>query len=109
MIVFTVFDDTFSSSSNITLSISTIDDHPTVVSVNGSGHYSYSEGNPPVLLAGILLDDEDARNSDVTVNAVTIEVIGIADNEILEVSFNTSNITVSKKQVLIKVSCIVIF
>lgn len=92
MIVFTVSDGNFSSNSSLYLSISTIDDNPTLVSVNGSGHYRYTEGNPPTTLDGILLDDRDSINSDVVVNSVTIEVVDGDNNENLDTSFIVPNI-----------------
>lgn len=95
VIVFTISDGNFSSSSSLILSISTTDDHPTLVSVDGSGQYSYIEGNSTTELVGILLDDDDSINSDVIVNRVTIAVVGGASNEILDTSFNIPNITVS--------------
>lgn len=95
VIVFTISDGNFSSNSSLSLSISTIDDHPTLVSVNGSGHYRYTEGNPPTTLDGILLDDRDSINSDVVVNSVTIEVVDGDNNENLDTSFIVPNMTVS--------------
>ena len=96
VIVFSVSDGTFTSRANISLEISTIDDNPTLVSVDGSGMYSYTKGNPFTLLEGILLDDKDAVNSDVMVENVTIEILFGADNEILNISSTTSpTVTVS--------------
>ena len=86
----------FTGTSNITLRISTIDDHPTLVSVSGSGIYHFTEGNSPTSITGILLDDGDAINSDVMVENVTIEILGGAYNEILDILSTASTITVSK-------------
>ena len=96
VIVFSVSDGTLTSRSSISLDIATIDDNPTLVSTNGSGRYRFTEGNSPTLLEGILLDDEDAVNSDVTVENVTIEILDGAYNEILNISSTTPAINVSK-------------
>ena len=95
-VVFTVYDGTFYSSSSLNLIIDTVDDNPTTLSVNGSGRYDYIEGNAPIELAGILLEDDDAGNSDVIVNSMTFEVINGAYNEMIDIFINNaSNITVS--------------
>lgn len=75
-----------------------MDDQPTTVAVSGSGMYGYTEGDPPAYLTGIVLDDGDDVNSDVTVAAVIIEIIGGAANEMLEVASNSSSIAVSMWQ-----------
>ena len=94
VIVFTVSDGTFDGVSSLTLSIETIDDNPTIPTVNGTGSYDYNEGGSPTILAGISLVDEDSSNSDVTVDSVTIEIVNGAGNEILYISNGSSNINV---------------
>ena len=89
LIVVTVYDGVFTGSADISLSIANSDDNPTLVSVDGSGLYSYTEGNPPTLLSGITLDDEDASNSDVIVESVTLEIVDGAYNEILDISLSS--------------------
>ena len=98
IITFRVYDDTFNSSSSLSLSIATVDDQPTTVAVNGSGMYGYTEGNSSTYLTDIVLDDGDDVNSDVTVVAVTIEIIRGAANELLEIASNSSGIAVSMWQ-----------
>ena len=90
-----MFDDTFSGSSSLLLAIATLDDNPTTVSVNETGNYGYIEGGLPTNISGILLVDEDSDNSDVTISAVTIEIINGTASDILEAVSSSSNIVVS--------------
>ena len=93
--VFKVSDGDLYGVANISLSIVPIDDNPTILYVNGSGNFAYTEGGPPTELSGLSLVDEDAGNSDVIVNSVTIHIVNGSENEILEVTGSVGSITVS--------------
>ena len=64
------------------------------MSISGNGVFNYTEGNTSIHLAGILLNDEDAINSDVIVNSVTIEIVNGSDVEVLNISSVSLTITV---------------
>ena len=95
VVVFKVSDGALYGVANISLSIVPIDDNPTLLRVNGSGNFAYTEGGPPTELSGLSLVDEDAGNSDVIVNSVTIQIVNGSENEILAVTGSAGNIAVS--------------
>ncbi|CAI8050929.1 hypothetical protein GBAR_LOCUS27939 [Geodia barretti] len=88
VVVFTVSDGVFDVVANISLRITTVDDNPTILIVNGSGNYAYTEGGSPTVLAGLSLVDEDSGNSFVVVNSVTVQIVNGSENEFLQVSSN---------------------
>ena len=98
VVVFTVSDGVFDVVANISLRITTVDDNPTILIVNGSGNYAYTEGGSPTVLAGLSLVDEDSGNSFVVVNSVTVQIVNGSENEFLQVSSNAvPSFTVSQK------------
>ena len=99
--IFTVSDGGFDGVASLNLRIVTIDDNPTVPTVNGSGRYDYNEGGSPTVLAGLSLADEDASNSDVIVQSVTIEIENWAENEILEIYSAPTSINVRPRSFFI--------
>lgn len=94
--MFTVYDGTFSDSASLSVNVLPIDDNPTLVYISSDGVFDYTEGNASAPLTGILLADEDAINSDVFVNSVTIEIVNGTDVEVLDISLVSPTITVRK-------------